>query len=168
MLFLDIIIAEPLIINNAGYEFDIKDLIIHIIIETIATVAIEGLIFSILCKEVKFRKIAFINAITCIGLHIIYYILAKFILTDIAFPTNPTFKTLVIELLTKHIMLITFLEIIMFLIEYLFYIHSTKNEKGTLDRSLQRKIFLVTLLSNFIAFFIGILISSGIVMILIK
>lgn len=168
MLLLDLIIAEPLIINNAGYDFTIKDLLIHIIVETIATIVIEGLIFSIFCKEVKFKKVAFINAITCTLLHIIYYVLAKYVLNDLTFPLNPTFKTLVIELLSKHIILVTILEIIIFLIEYLFYIRSNNNDKNSLDKTLQKKIFLVTLLANFVAFFIGILISAGIVIMLIR
>ena len=189
-MFLDIILVEPEIIRQAGYEFTISDLILHIVAETIATIIVEGIIFAIFCKEVKFRKIAFINAVTCIGLHIVYYFLASKVFSPGYFPPKADFKLIVHLLLTGHIQIIDVLEIIVFLIEYLFYIHDKKKmgivkvdgsaslndlneniERKTQDlhQSVDnRKIFLVTLLSNFVAFFVGIMVSAGITLMVIR
>ena len=167
-MFLDIIIADPTIINRAGFDFTIKDMLIHIVVETLATIIIEGIIFALFCKEVKFRKVALINAITCICIHIIYYILAKNVFTDMLFPLHPTFQSIVTRLLTGHILLITILEVAIFIIEYIFYVVSCVKEKNEATSSLKKKIFIVSLLANFVAFFIGVLISASIVMLLLR
>ena len=212
-MYLDLILVEPEAIQMAGFEFTTNHIIIHTIVETIATILIEGLIFKIFCPEVKFSKVATINAITCIGLHLVYYYLANYYFPRASFPTKPTFQMLVTLLLTSHIALVTFLEIMVFLIEFLFYKLSIKqdasdkrleninkgynnqqvvlvenkvfgstidngngsktkkqsnDEKKNNEGNLNRKIFLVTLLANFVAFFTGILISAGVFIYLLK
>ena len=189
MMFLDVIIMDPKIIHVAGFEFTTADLIIHTLVETAATIVIEGIIFAILCKEVKFKKVAIINAITCIGLHIAYYFLASNVFKPGYFPRNPSFQILVRLLLTGHIQLVVILEIIVCLIEYFFYIHESNQEVviefeqpiavgSTVFGSSEKieteidietkvdkkKVFFVTLLANVVAFFVGIAISAGVVM----
>ena len=111
-MFLDVIVMDPKVIQMAGFEFTFQDLIIHTLVETAATIIIEGIIFVIFCKEVKFKKVAIINAITCIGLHIAYYFLASNVFAPGYFPRHPNFQLIVRLLLTGHIQLVVVLEII--------------------------------------------------------
>lgn len=184
-MLLDIILVEPELIRQAGFEFTINHLIIHIIAETVATIIVEGIIFAIFCKEIKFRKVAFANAITCIALHIVYYYFARNIFSQGYFPPNPNFELMIRLLLTGHIQVVVALEIIVLFVEYLFYISGNKNRVkqletidgsnvkvetevfGSSDNSKpldKKKIFIVTLFSNLVAFFVGIVISVGITM----
>ena len=188
-MFLDIIVMDPKVIQMAGFEFTFQDLVIHTLVETVATIVIEGIIFTIFCKEIKFKKVALINAITCIGLHIAYYFLASNVFKPGYFPRHPNFQLIVRLLLTGHIQLVVILEIIVCLIEYLFYINesrqevtiefeqpaivgnalfgSSKNVDVGIDIEKEvdkKKVFLVTILANLVAFFIGIMISAAVVM----
>ena len=188
-MFLDIIVMDPKVIQMAGFEFTFQDLVIHTLVETVATIVIEGIIFAIFCKEIKFKKVALINAITCIGLHIAYYFLASNVFKPGYFPRHPNFQLIVRLLLTGHIQLVVILEIIVCLIEYLFYINesrqevtiefeqpaivgnalfgSSKNVDVGIDIEKEvdkKKVFLVTILANLVAFFIGIMISAAVVM----
>lgn len=185
-MFLDIVIMDPKIIQRAGFEFTFQDLIIHTLVETAATIILEGIIFAIFCKEIKFKKIALINAITCIGIHIAYYFLASNIFKPGYFPIHPSFELIVRLLLTGHIPLVVILEVIVCLIEYFFYVSESSQEvviefeqPKTLENNVfgsanniesdvdKRKVFFVTILANTIAFFVGIMISAGVVMFLI-
>ena len=159
MILLDIILVEPQIIPRVGFTITPYHYLIHTIVETIATILVEGFIFWLLCKEVSLKKVAIANAITCIGLHIVYYILARTYFIDKLIPAKATFENLAHALLTGHILLITILEVIVCLIEYFFY-ERNSNKK--------LKIFLVTILANVVAFFIGIAISVSVVLLLIK
>ena len=188
-MFLDVIVMDPKVIQMAGFEFTFQDLIIHTLVETAATIIIEGIIFAIFCKEVNFKKVAIINAITCIGLHIAYYFLASNVFAPGYFPRHPNFQLIVRLLLTGHIQLVVVLEIIVCLIEYFFYISESKQEVtiefeqpaivgNTLFGSSKnvdvevdtekevdkKKVFLVTILANLVAFFVGIAISAAVVM----
>lgn len=188
-MFLDVIVMDPKVIQMAGFEFTFQDLIIHTFVETAATIIIEGIIFVIFCKEVNFKKVAIINAITCIGLHIVYYFLANNVFAPGYFPRHPNFQLIVKLLLTGHIQLVVVLEIIVCLIEYFFYISESKQEVtiefeqpaiagNTLFGSSKnvdvevdiekevdkKKVFLVTILANLVAFFVGIAISAAVVM----
>lgn len=155
-MFLDVIVMDPKVIQMAGFEFTFQDIIIHTLVETAATIIIEGIIFAIFCKEVKFKKVALINAITCIGLHIAYYFLASNVFVSGYFPSRPNFQLIVRLLLTGHIQIVVILEIIVCLIEYFFYISEDNQDK--------KKVFLVTILANLVAFFAGIAISAAVVM----
>ena len=186
-MFLDIVIMDPKVIQMAGFEFTFADLVIHTLVETLATIIIEGIIFAIFCKEINFKKVALINAITCIGIHIAYYFLASNIFKPGYFPIHPSFELIVRLLLTGHIPLVVILEVIVCLIEYFFYVSessqevviefeqpktlgnndfgSANNIESDVDK---RKVFFVTILANTVAFFVGIMISSGVVMFLIS
>ena len=192
-MFLDLIVMDPKVIQMAGFEFTFQDIIIHTVIETIATIIIEGIIFAIFCKEVKFRKIAFINAVTCIGLHLAYYFFASNVFKPGYFPSNPNFQIIVRLLLTGHIQLVVTLEIIVCLIEYFFYVQENNQEvvveleqpatvgntlfgsskdldvESDIEREVdKKKVFVVTIIANLVAFFVGIMISAAIVMWLIQ
>ena len=161
-MFLDVILVEPRTMHNLK-EISVAitpyHYLIHTLVETAVTIIIEGVIFKVFCKEISFKKVALVNAITCIGLHVVYYILANTYFLNEVLPPNPTFNNLVTTLLTKHILLIAVLEAIVCIVEYLFYIRSS-------DKKL--KVFIVTICANVVAFFVGVVVSVSVVLLLMK